>query len=763
MKAIFKYLVAIIFIVLTGSVVSACCAEKQFTAKINFINAPEELGFESYEKVLEFKEDMSVSFVVPEGYDHEGIIATIGDTGMSYTVDFSEMVEEKHWYTVSKTITFNINKVIRDFELNIDLSTVRLRKFEIKLDNNILSRTNSLSNFTAIAIKESKGDLVDILETDILKTYELVGNKFTVDYGDRVVLVYNQDSSSYDLNTIYSQTNYELDNSLKEGVNGVEEYTYIDVAKKGNSYYYIQNRVNTRLFYIGKLQESFDFFYNKPGTKNEPGFKFDKDPNTFYLLTNLSKYSSDLMNIKVYTSIDEPYLSSVQSQDQVGATTIKQITHSSELYNRYDVHKMYVGNETAQSDNLVETENKTNTYRDLYITFESSIGIDYFQMYLLRYEKEIISEGGKYITPKLELDKNIISARGKYYAKISKETIDSFLNDTVTIYENSPVNCKTGSAILYVTVNNPYSHIHTFKEEFGLITFGFNYEFIKDKSVPVNVFDYSIVPYILDEETGEKKYGYVDYHRNLGDSWGRDEVWFYEEDLYYHVPAERMWRYKNNLYVDVCGADYTGFRTIKIGKIDFVCDTDSMEPNGAVAVVNPKEYNGLREHRLNMPNEPSFMPYYQYINVKIYLQNSVDNCYLIDFSDLDIEDLSDSSIYVTNNPGFLSISDFSIVNYLTKQGEVANIYDKSPIKLGDGFELYYLVVAPSDPDFNFEITLYRNDETGIMTRTEKLCDITGKERVVEHNGKRYQVYVKVSETVYDSIDAGAKVYAVNNL
>ncbi len=725
MKKIFSLMMIFGFVLLSSFALTSCCSPRGFVAAINFLNADSRLGLESYSYSVDFNTNTVVTFTIPEGYDHTGLEGRLGTKILKYSTIYSDLgVEEGYEYTTDKIITFTISKISRDFELNIDLTKVQFKTFDLKL-------SSALSNFKCVIVDEKSVENLTEVHKDknVLEELYFVGNKLTIEYGKYAILVYNKLSNMSDISALYSSVNkFSVNVATISGI----PYVYYNCATRGNSIYYYSGNASSRMFYLGKMQSSIEFFDSIPNYQKEAGIEFDKRPNTFYLLSNKAEYNSDMLDIEIFRDSKKLYVSGDENIDKVGDVVIEKCTSDMTLLNKYDTHRLYLG-EGLSGDRLLNSDEKEGMANDLYIRVGSSTGlVDQMGLYLLQDEKEPIIDIGSNATPAItQFVSNIDSS--VTYAKLTKDILTKFCVNRTFVGDDENINYQIGNAILFVKQKSllmqpQYSTINVF--------YNFNNQKVD------NYKDYRVVPYILNDD-GTKDFGFVDYHSIYDNSdygYNRAIVKFVTTKLFditddgnYSNDIERK-----TLYFDVIGPDYIDHRTNTISKVNFKYNGVLQYANG-LSVENASVLNGVLGSGVSVKTR-TFSDGYL-IETVIYLNSQNSASHSVDFGALDLpEDLS-TRIFVTNKASFASISDFTEINAWTKE---------RTISLGYSVNIYYFIVSPRGVDFDFDVYLDLSDDNTKLTSSKSLFDIAGNKITLSVNGIAYQIMVKSQISIFSS-------------
>ena len=156
------------------------CCSNGFSVEVVFLNPDEELGLSDYTEKVGFEDSCTVTFTIPAGFDHTDISAissTQDGTNLSKTLDYSMKivdplieVDDEHIYSVDREFSYSIHDVKRNMKIEIDMSKVYKRTFDITLNN---LRTEEYS-VVWVDYDEADGYLTSITNSLILSFVILV-------------------------------------------------------------------------------------------------------------------------------------------------------------------------------------------------------------------------------------------------------------------------------------------------------------------------------------------------------------------------------------------------------------------------------------------------------------------------------------------------------------------------------------------------------------------------------------------------------------
>ena len=802
-----KFLYALAFIIVlgvSGLSLTACCSS-ECQVKVTFLDVDPNMGVQDYKFNVDYRGTTNIEFIVPEGYEHSGLTATINGNAYDLTdaitigkdAGYDEPANDQdHLYANTKKISFEINPVIGDLDIVFDMSTVRLHQFDVNITSQLYTlgtpREEKTKPFQLMSIKPEYGSNFVNLPWDLVNSVtNFTTNNMTVDYGNYLILIYNYQDTNADLSTIYSDVGYFTPRDKVVG-----NYSIYESSRKGNQYYTYMNASgnevginnSVRMFFIGKIQEDIDFYSYIPGFVEEKGFKFDKDPNTFYFLSNKHEQtqlvdpetgeettfeSEYLVNINFYKKSDvlaKDFDPSNLNFDKLGDTVIEKMTPSDQIVSRYDVYKYYIGEDLA-TDNLLSSEQKKDLTQDMYISIESELigkehkGYKALKFCLISYEKE---GAGSRIYPYHEIEFNTLesdSIRGIRYIKVTREMIERYILDRVGVSGSDSAEYTIGSAILYTTMpedyidscrnccdptcNNAGLPCHEYFVVFGKAF----YEGAWLDDGPVD-YDYKVDFFIKNSDSDVYNYGHVDY--TIDDDLNENHTIFRVTDLYDKVGDE--WVYKNNLYCRIEGLEWEDELSPTISNITIENQFhERLHTN--VYISNPQVYNGiildinLDGFYRTLVDYGGYGRAHALFDVYIYKTSKVNQQILVDFSGLNVE--PGSQLYVTNNKTIMNTNDFTSIDYISyTETETLNL------ALGQYCDLVYFALNGSDiTDFDIYYTPDPKD-TRKLTETRQLFDIAGNPVVVVVNGMPYNVYVKYLTTdFYSTYNDAYRLYA----
>jgi len=748
LKKIIKIVCLILFMFISSGLFSACCGPKKLEVNIIFKNADSRLGLESYVENIRMSDDVEVEFVIPEGYDASKLsTAMVNNTPKELEVVLDNPnVEEGFEYTVSKTVTLKVKRVLQGIDIVFDMAEVQKRKFALTLDQNLLSMSvtsDNKTNFTLVRIDPEKLDnLVRLDNSTVIGMEDFPKDRFVhtstvyVEYGEYVAVSYNRRDGKADLGTLYSDIGDFTPTKYHKFLSGLS-YAQYDVARRGNSYYNLfqDNALNirSRVFYIGRIQESINLYKSIPGYKSQVGFDLEKSKNTFTILSNKQDYNSDLLDIAVYKAIKNPYNPGVLTRDKVGNQTIELMEKYDEngalkndnlvyeYLNRYDAYNMYVG-ENLDTDTLLSQEEKFGLSTELYVRIRSEIPLDKFNVRLLTREKQSLTAHHNVLLTAEES----VSERGYKYYKIDREAIEGFLVDRTTYQNNQVFNYKIGYSILYFQLDPNYIETSLSKRTFEYSAI--NYPVFYGTGNQKIDYDYKIEFYVLNEDNS-KDYGLLDLH-----GLAEDIVYFRTDKLF-----DNNDNYLNTLHINVIGPKYNDFYEPMIERVYLNCNGQSLVSAGII-VSNSMVFNGIQDYQIPYRKEPAMLDQYK-ISINLDLQENREYPLPVDFSNLEIGNYTDA-IYVSNKINFTTDKDFIRIDELSKG-------KNSGITISNSSDIYYLVVGGRDFDLYVgewdeeeDVEVAVKDNLRKITASKKLYDITGDPITVYVNNLIYEVYVK---------------------
>lgn len=762
LKRIIKSICLSLFLIVACGVLSACCGVKDPVVKVNYIDVAEELGLTSYSKTIELGEDYSFDLVIPEGFEHEGINVMInGDTPMDLAEPiYSDAViaEEnpEYRYSLEKLIKIQLNRVTRDVTLDIDMSKVRRKSFELDMSaiTSISKTTNSKgeekSNLYLVSLDPKHiNNLVKIDATNTLDTREVIRDRVTAYYGEYILFAYMKPSTQREIRSIYTSVNFFTE---EEEIHqyGQSLYCQYDVSLKGNAYYnmYLNGalRDNSRLYYIGQIKDKFEVYNTIPNYQSSYGYNLENDYNKFSLLVNKQKYNSDLLTLKVFREIPEAlYVSNNAQMDMVTIDNetvyLEEITEpvqtNDSCLTRYDRFDMYIGD--ASSENILEEEEVTQLPTELYISVISDFQTDDrsggdlnipLNFYLLHYQKQDVKENRH-----LSFDV-IKSGAGKNnnFVKIDKELVLQTQNPERCFIDNKAQELTnksyiTGNGIFYVQVDEQYISDsradHSFRYSY------INYPIILDNYKIASSNNFINRLYIVEKdeegnETSNRDYGFLDIQSS------GDEVAFFRTDkLMEEVVEDGKIKEKCKLgvlWMDIIGPEAQDCFSQSIYNVTISVDGSlahsafECKPN---ADSGKNEVLGID---INL--------YYKSVNNDYTLKTSIMQVGKYDLSrplTFDNSEHQEGTIYMSNDVNFAEGTVASISSTSVNYGE--------RITFGAGKDIFYYVAS----DYLLDFDIYLNDGNQItkISGMKKLLDIAGNEITqFAPNGTRYNVYVK---------------------
>ena len=733
MKKNLKY-IANIFIIFAffvcGFFLSSCCSPKPVKVYVNFIGADERLGLQSYSYYVEYNSPTKITFSIPAGYDHNEIVASINGVNKELTFQYDGQVEEGYEYDVGKTLSWYMNHVRSNFTLDINLTQMTKIKHQITLDS-------ELNDFKIVTVSKEKteGRFSSLKSSDVLETIDFNGKVAYVEYGSYILFIHNTRNSKYD--AIYSNLNHYT--NIKNQANiGTLNYSVYNLAKKGNTDYYFDNDPYTAIYYFGEIKEDIKLYSQIPDFEEDKGFDIERQPNIFYLFTNLSEYNSDLLTMEAFTLTTSVYDESNDDIDKIDGNVVKKVTPSEVFNDRYDLYKIYLG-ENLDSETLIDEYEKGDLNTDLYFVVSSTMGIENINFNMLKdaFEKTQYGEGYKLSLSETKTEKN------KFYLKLDKDTLFKFSLDRDLIDASNVVHeYKTGSAILYPEVD--YSFFNTAK--MGNYSRIFQVVQINNNDAGINSEDLHINFYIKDGE--EIKYGLTDHEFWISNHEKRDCVYFRTSDLFSEPDETGKRTYKNNLYIEVRGKEYENFKSVLLDTVSFGAQGETLT-KVALDVENPKVYNGYKDYFLSKLIYEDLGEYT--VTITVNLKGAYKEGVALDFSKLNMSGYSE--VYITSNDQFETLSDFSFIHNNNKE-------DFSGIAFSMYRDLYYFTFS-SDPNFDIEIRLDPDDPNTVISSSKNFCDIMGNPLSIEvHSGEFYYLKVIKQDKIFELIHEG-KMYVVN--
>lgn len=713
-----------------GFLLSSCCYPKPVKVTVNFIGADERLGLEDYSYTVKYNSPTTISFKVPEGYDHNKLVASIGEKIIDLDCEYDENEDDGFHYAVGKTLSWSLGAVRSKFTLDIDMTEMTMVKHKITLES-------GLADFKVVVVPQEKTEsrFSSLDSSDVLETIDFNGNIAYVEYGSYILLIHNTEKSSYD--AIYSNLNHYTDAKNQANI-GTLNYSVYNLAKKGNTNYYYNRDPYTAIYYFGQIKEDIKLYPKIPDFEEDRGFDIERQPNVFYLFTNLSEYNSDMLTMEAFSSTDVLYNSTDPNIDRIDGKVIKKVSPYQIYKDKYDVHKIYLGDDLA-SDILINENDKKKVNTDLYFLVSSSMGIENINFNLLKdaFEKTQYGEGYKLTLSETKTNK------GKFCLKLDKKTLVDFILERDLIDENNIVHkYKSGSAILYPEVD--YSFFNT--QKMGNYTRIFQIITINNNDTGITRDDVHINFYLKDG--GGVKYGLSDHEFWISNREKRDCVYFKTSDLFGEQEGTRKKAYKNNLYIEVRGKEYTDFRSVVINSVSFGV-YDEVLTKTPLKVENAKEYNGYKDYLL------SKLPYEELgeytITISINLKSAYKEPTTLDFSTLNLA--NEDGLSITSNEQFESLSDFSYISSINKD-------NFSSIQFSIYRDLYYFTTS-ADSNFDIEIRLDPDDPSTIISSSKNFCDIMGNPIAIEvRPGEFYYLKVIKQDTIFELL-TNDKMYVVN--
>ena len=751
MKKIMYYCLAIVLLVFCSISFSACCSNNGKTVTVNFIGADERLGLENYTYQVTMQKPTAITFKVPEGYDHTKIVGTIDGSEIESSVEFIDNANdfsERYYYALNKEVSFKISSVKRDFQIDIDLTEMKKRTFDITLDKN-------LTNCTLVTIPEekTKTSLLDLNIQDTLLRKSFINQKTTIEYGSYAVLVKSLDDNESNIETLYSNIN-RFTSSDHIGSMGTTDYSFYNASKKGNSYYRY-NSTSSIVFYLGKIQEGMDLYTNIPDYEPDKGFDIERIPNTFNLFTNRIDYKSTLFDFDIYTSSDKVYNSGSDNLDKITENSdgsskdivIEKSSQDEKYRNKYNLFKIYIG-KNLNNDNLIDNKDKDYLMKDIYIKFNSEIDLQYFEFKLLNYEGDNPRKAFK-------LPQKFVSDKNSTYVKINYEDMLLFSQRRSIIQGDNEVNYYTGSAILYIELSESYwSYIND-----GIVRF-WMYKTILNTNSQVDQSDLNFVIYMKNGDT--RDYGILDYNNQIEfdspDYPKRNVAFFKFEDIFEDTGVESnnkqiKYKYKKNLYVEVVGERYEDYKDCLIKDVQFYID-DTATTKDPIELSDQHIFNGITDHNFGTEIYRDLVAKtsnsYR-IEVRITLAEEVKSPIKPNLSYLNFPVIGDE-IGISNNYKACEQQDFTIVHHYNKSQEF-------PVQVSYVHDLYYYVKSLTNPDFDIELRLDPNDPKTCVSTSKILTDIIGKPQTVEINGEPFYIKVLQQDVIYETLDGNLYIVA----
>lgn len=729
--------------------VSACFESKKFIVDVKFLSVDEELvSIRSYQRGVEYGESHEVTFKIPEGYDSSGITAKLVVGNKSADLDvvtkYKENMIDSYKYATEKEITVTLNRITTNCAIEIDMAEVTKKVCTLSF-----SGTKAFEKFTAVSIDPKELSQLIVLDSSkVLKEYtQKSPNKLDIEYGDYVALIYNKDYTQPEIDTIYSRENFFTESSHKANI-GMIHYSFYDKSVRGNVAYNYNNNGNTRIFYLGEVREPMEFFYTIPEYQESKGFTDIADvPNTLALLTNLSKYNSDLMTTTIYKKTNKFYNPSDESLDMISSTgtVLEAVSAVEQKYNRYDLYRIYAGDDFAGETHWTP-EQRANIIEEAYISIESDMDLSYFNGYLLERENQGTNSA-------IELDFSITGASGKKYVKITKDLLEGFLldrsfEDNTTAYEY-----KAGMSILYiqatkemlglketVTVLDGKTGESSEVDRKVFTTVTMMYEFTS--SIKQNIYDYELNVYAKND--GIVDHGLVDYHaRYLAD--GAPVV---------HIRTSNILNtnndYKDSLFLHLVGPEIIDFSSTRINYVHIKNDGGKVNKmDTPISVEEGSEVNGFDELQIGSSEFIKREIFDEFLfEFKVSMLEHRTESYQVDFTHMNLPMNSSQGVYVSNNVDFDELTDFKLVNYLSAAKTTDDVSDKMElVNFGYYRDIYFIIV--SDTQIPFNIYLDPNDPNSKVSITRPLYDIVGNPLTIDVGGEQREVRVMYLDIIYE--------------
>ncbi len=697
----------------------SCCSPKEIVISVHFQNADSRLGLKDYKFKNEFGTAAYITFDVPKGYDHTKIKGTAEGYDLEYSVDYEIPNAEETYgldylYDLNKTVTYKVAMVKRSCRVNIDMTEMTKKTFNISLDT-------GMSGFKVLIIsKDQTEGLVKLLSKDVKETIEFNNNVATVEYGKIAILLHNRKTSKQSYSAIYSELGRftAIKNIQNQGTLRYSEYP---VAQKGNTLYNFNYDSNQCLYYLGEIRESIDVQPTIPHFQYEKGFSIDRTPNIFYLFTNLTAYNSDILTMNAYSPVGNNY--NGNDLDSIDGVSIQKVSPAQIYNDRYEIHKIYLGHDMNSDPVLTDREN-VNT--DLYLEVSSCLGISNINFYLLAYERE-----DKQYATKLEVSTKT-STKGRYFIKLSSDVLQKYCQDRDQISGDSVYPYKTGSAILYPNLDDFYSKERD-QDKYTLIKIWLTKNIIggtetfKDEDIFYNL-------YTLDN-SNKKHYGLIDYNSEPNSTKPRDFIYLLRDDIFPNG------KYCKQLYADVRVERYVDFRSVTINSVSLVLGKGDLLVN-ETTVKDCKICNGIDNLSIDFLPKDMLWQYEITANVKLKLKYS--QLTTLDFSYLEFPSNEiGSSVYMTSKSEFSDFNDFFSVTPANK-----TLYkDNGNLKFSSAQDLYYFVKCDEE-DFDIEMRLDPNDPSTCISKSKELKDITGERRKIYVHDVPYYIRVVKQDTIY---------------
>ena len=211
-----------------------------------------------------------------------------------------------------------------------------------------LSFASDITDLEAVVVDpDSVGRLMALNSDNTVRKVKFIDNKAQVSYGEYVALVYTQSSSNRSFSKLYTNRYYFSDENKIKMINNTEYLEY-PVAMRGNTYYRYDGGLSSKIYYFGQVKEDVQFLFSPPNYVGDNKLRVGNGYNTFYLLSNMQKYNSDLISIETFVENSKAsYSVNNKDVDRIGTTILSKITPTADYNEQYDVSRIYLG------DNLV--------------------------------------------------------------------------------------------------------------------------------------------------------------------------------------------------------------------------------------------------------------------------------------------------------------------------------------------------------------------------------------------------------------------------
>lgn len=717
-------------LLLMGIILSSCCSPTIFTVNVTHIGASDGLEYEDYSYEVNFNDNTKISITIPAGYDHSKVKAYVDDKEQTPEVVFEKEIADELKYSISKTLTYNFKFIKKSFDFKFDLSEVKKLKFDITLNGD-------LGDFKVLTFSDSYLNKLIMLNNEMVDdTIEFVDNVASVPYDSNVVLLY-RNTRSYFREALYSRiTNFTADR-FKSSI-GELNFAQYDLAKKANSRYFYNNDGYTGLYYVGKIKENISLFGSIPGYVADKRLQFDKNPNTFYLFTPLSDYDSDLFSLEYFTTTDKPYSEVDATLDRIDGNTVIKTKHSSVYRDRYDVHKIYLGDNLA-SDTLLNSDQKLNTNKDLYIRINTTLGLNYLRFRLLAYERQQQKHSDKYY-----INSSIVSSKGYTYVKLSKEDMDKFTDELTS---TGGQKYSAGYAILYPELRDEFMY-----DDRGSGAYKYTRVWLKKEILSIlstdTPDDFYFNVYYKDDQ-GNRHYGFIDYHYEGYAGEPRDAVYFETDDLF---DGED---YKHNLYCEVRGEKYKDHTSVSMESVSFYLGLferavlKDQYGESVLKITDPIENNSYEDFYVKIRTKEHSCEYT--IIAEISPRGPFNTACVMDFSHMNF---GTSILYITDQIGFSQITDFNMVREANKA-----TFDNLDIGAHD--DIYYFTRTINGSDMDIAICLDPEDPSTIISTSKVLRDILGNPLTIKISGLPYEVRTIKLDDFYSFLGTGElKLYVI---